>query len=40
MLGWTKLNMGKHAEAKILFNHALTIRPGDQSATSGLKLIK
>lgn len=40
MLGWTKLNMGKHAEAGILFNHALTIRPGDESATNGLKLIK
>jgi len=40
MLGWTKLNMGKHAEAGILFNHALTIRPGDASATNGLKLIK
>lgn len=40
MLAWTKLNLAKGAEAKILFNHALTLRPGDESAKSGLKLIK
>ncbi len=40
MLAWTKLNLGKAADAKVLFNHALTIRPNDASALSGLKLIK
>ena len=40
MLAWTKLNLGKSAEARILFNHALTLRPADESALSGLKLIK
>jgi len=40
MLAWTKLNIGKAADAKVLFNHALTIRPNDASALSGLKLIK
>ena len=40
MLAWTKLNLGKTAEASILFNHAMTLRPNDDSATSGLKLIK
>lgn len=40
MLGWSKLNVGKTAEAKILFNHAMTLRPEDESAREGLKLIK
>jgi len=40
MLAWTKLNVGKTAEAKVLFNQALVIRPGDSSASDGLKLIK
>lgn len=40
MLAWTKLNLGKMAEAKILFDHALTLKPGDESATNGMKLIK
>lgn len=40
MLAWTKLNVGKTAEAKMLFNQALVIRPGDSSASEGLKLIK
>jgi len=40
MLAWTKFYLGKSAEAKILFQHALTLRPRDESATSGLKLIK
>lgn len=40
MLAWTKLNLGKGAEAKILFNHALTLKPNDESSKAGLKLIK
>lgn len=40
MLAWTKLNLGKPAEAKILFKHALILRPNDSAATSGLKMIK
>ncbi len=40
MLAWTKLYLGKMGDAKVLFNHALTIRPNDSSALSGLKLIK
>lgn len=40
MLAWTKLNLGKMNEAKVLFNQALTLRPNDNSALSGLKLIK
>lgn len=40
MLAWTKLNLGKSPDAKVLFNHALTIRPSDNSALSGLKMIK
>ncbi len=40
MLAWTKLYLGKLAEAKVLFNQALVIRPGDNSASEGLKLIK
>ena len=40
MLAWSKLNTGKHADAKVLFNHALILRPDDNSALSGLKLIK
>jgi tetratricopeptide (TPR) repeat protein len=40
MLAWTKLNLSKTAEAKILFNHALVLRPNDSSALEGLKLIK
>ncbi|MDX9919411.1 MAG: tetratricopeptide repeat protein [Paludibacter sp.] len=40
MLGWTKLQLGKSNEAKVLFNHALTLRPNDKSASDGLKLIK
>jgi tetratricopeptide (TPR) repeat protein len=40
MLAWTKLNLGKTAEAKILFNHALTIKANDSSALDGLKRIK
>ena len=40
MLAWTKWRLGKNNDAKVLFNHALTIRPSDASALEGLKLIK
>lgn len=40
MLAWSKLNDGKTSDAKLLFNHALTIRPTDSSALSGLAQIK
>jgi len=40
MLAWTKLNLGKPADARVLFNHALTIRPTDSSALNGLKMLK
>ncbi len=40
MLAWTKLNLGKSADAKVLFYQALVIRPNDSSALSGLKHLK
>ncbi|MDO9258191.1 MAG: tetratricopeptide repeat protein [Bacteroidales bacterium] len=40
MLAWSKLSIGKSADARVLFNHALILRPNDSSALSGLKLIK
>lgn len=40
MLGWTKYRLGKKAEAKTLFNHALTLIPNDKDALSGLKLVQ
>lgn len=40
MLAWTKYRLGKKAEAKTLFNHALTLMPNDKDALSGLKLIQ
>lgn len=40
MLAWSKLNTGKQADASILFNQALVIRPSDSSALAGLKQIK
>ena len=40
MLAWTKLKLGKTAEAKVLFQHTLTLRPNDSSSLEGLKLIK
>lgn len=40
MLAWSKLNLGKQADAKILFNHALVLRPSDSSALTGLKQLK
>jgi hypothetical protein len=40
MLAWTFLNLGRTAEAKVLFKKALLNRPGDASATEGLSKIK
>ena len=40
MLAWTKLKMGRKAEAKTLFNHALTLIPNDKDALSGLKSVQ
>lgn len=40
MLAWTNLNLGKSAEARILFNHSLTLKPNDSAALNGLKAIK
>ena len=40
MLAWTKLKQGKTTEAKVLFQHALTLHPNDSSSLEGLKLIK
>ncbi len=40
MLAWSKLNSSKPADAKVLFNQALILRPNDSSALSGLKLIR
>jgi tetratricopeptide (TPR) repeat protein len=40
MLAWTKLNLGKSPDARVLFNQALVIRPNDSSALSGLKQLK
>ncbi|MFZ4582608.1 MAG: tetratricopeptide repeat protein, partial [Paludibacter sp.] len=40
MLAWTKLNLNKPTDAKVLFNQALILRPNDSSALSGLKMIK
>lgn len=40
MLAWTKLSLGKSADAKVLFYQALVIRPNDSSALSGLKHLK
>lgn len=40
MLAWTKLNLGRTVDAKLLFNQALVIRPNDKSASDGLKKIK
>ena len=39
MLAWSKLNSSKPSEAKVLFQQALIIRPNDETALSGLKLI-
>jgi len=40
MLAWSKLNSSKSADARVLFNQALILRPDDSSALSGLKQIK
>lgn len=40
MLAWSKLNLGKQADAKVLFNHALVLRPNDSSALTGLKQLR
>jgi tetratricopeptide (TPR) repeat protein len=40
MLAWTKLYMGKKSDARVLFEHALLLSPGDQSALSGLNQVK
>ena len=40
LLAWTNYMMGKTREAKILFNKALLIQPGNESAISGLGLTK
>ncbi len=39
MLAWSKLYNNNHADAKLLFQQALIIRPNDASAQSGLLLI-
>jgi len=40
MLAWTNFKLGKFREAKVLFNKALLMSPGDESAQQGLELIK
>lgn len=40
MIAWTELKLGKLREAKVMFQKALLIRPGDASAKEGLLLIK
>ncbi|MBL7979779.1 MAG: tetratricopeptide repeat protein [Bacteroidetes Order II. Incertae sedis bacterium] len=40
MLGWTKFNLGKRNEAKVLFNKVLLYAPDDTSAKEGLSLIR
>jgi tetratricopeptide (TPR) repeat protein len=40
MLAWSYLNLGRYAEAKLLFTKALYNRPGDASATDGLSKCK
>ena len=40
MLAWTNYKLGKIREAKVLFQKALLIRPGDKSAVEGMGLIK
>jgi tetratricopeptide (TPR) repeat protein len=39
MLAWTKLQLKKYREAKVLFNKALMNSPGGQSALEGLELL-
>ncbi len=40
MFAWTHFKMGNLREAKLLFQQALLIKPGDESATEGLTLIQ
>jgi tetratricopeptide (TPR) repeat protein len=40
MFAWTNFKMGNLREAKLLFQQALVISPGDASATEGLSLIQ
>ncbi len=40
MLAWTKLQLGKKAEAKALFQKVLLLSPGDKSAMEGLSYLK
>lgn len=40
LLAWTELKLGKLREAKIMFQKALLIRPGDSNASEGLKLVE
>lgn len=39
MLAWTKFQLKKYREAKVLFNKALMNSPGGQSALEGLELL-
>jgi tetratricopeptide (TPR) repeat protein len=40
MLAWARLYQGKKTDAQVLFNHALLLSPGDNSALSGLNQIR
>ncbi len=40
MMAWTNFKLEKAREAKVLFQKALLISPGDASATEGLELLK
>jgi tetratricopeptide (TPR) repeat protein len=40
LYAWTNLKMKKLREAKLLFRKALLARPGDTSATEGLRLLE
>jgi tetratricopeptide (TPR) repeat protein len=40
MSAWTNYFLGNNVNAKLLFNKALIIKPGDKSAADGLALIK
>lgn len=40
MYAWTSYKLGKLREARVLFQQALLIQPGDASATEGLGLIQ
>jgi len=39
MLAWAKLENSNYADAKVLFEQALIIRPNDPSASNGMQLI-